>query len=396
MNLYQQYSKAFSAIPHPAAWVDMDLLEQNIATNLNRANNRSVRIASKSVRSVHILRHLMNSSKQFNGIMCYHPLEAAYLAMEGFDDLLIAYPSMCRSSLVAALKACAQPIKVYFMVDRLEHVELLNALAAEHNVCARLCFDLDMSVSYPGLHFGVHRSSIKTPKQAVDFYRKISTYQHVKVCGIMGYEAQIAGLGDNIPGKHLQNMIVRQLKKKTIPVIDERRTETILALTREGAELTVINGGGTGSVESTLQEPLVNEITIGSGFFCSHLFDYYRNFKLKPAAGYVATVARKPTEQIITCNGGGYVASGNAEKIKMPVPYLPAGLKLDSNEGTGEVQTPLHTSGCTQELKPGDPVFFRHAKAGELCEHFNHLYLIQNGCIVEKVTTYRGNGWTFM
>lgn len=396
MNLYQQYSQAFSAIPHPAAWVDMDLLDQNIATNLDRAQSRSIRIASKSIRSVHILRHILSSSKQFNGIMCYHPLEAAHLAQEGFDDLLIAYPSMCRASLSAALKESIQPIKVYFMVDRLEHVELLNALAVEHKVCANLCLDLDMSVSYPGLHFGVHRSSIKTPEQAIDFYRKIAAFPNVKLCGLMGYEAQIAGLGDNIPGKHLQNMIVRHLKKKTIPMISERRTETILALAKEGAELTVINGGGTGSVESTLQEPLINEITIGSGFFCSHLFDYYRNFKLKPAAGYVATVARKPTNQIVTCNGGGYVASGNAEKIKMPVPYLPRGLQLDSNEGTGEVQTPLHTKNCAQELRPGDPVFFRHAKAGELCEHFNHLHLVRNGAIIDKVTTYRGNGWTFM
>ncbi|TNC87746.1 MAG: amino acid aldolase [Alcanivorax sp.] len=396
MNLYQQYSSAFESIDKPAAWVDMDRLDDNIATNLARAKNRSIRVASKSVRSVHILRHILNSSQQFNGIMCYHPREAAYLAQQGFDDLLIAYPSLCRSSIIEALHASTAPVKICFMVDRIEHVALLDALAAEHNLCANICLDLDLSVPFPGLHFGVHRSSIKSAREAVDFYCRIATYSHVKLCGLMGYEAQIAGLGDDIPGKFIQNLAVRHLKKKSIPVINERRTETILALIREGADLSIINGGGTGSVESTLEEPLVNEITVGSGFFCSHLFDYYRNFSLKPAAGFVTTVARKPSASIVTCNGGGYVASGSAEKIKMPLPYLPSGLKLDSNEGTGEVQTPLHTNHCTHSLKPGDPVFFRHAKAGELCEHFNHLHLMRNGVITNKVNTYRGDGWTFM
>lgn len=396
MNLYEQYSNIFNDITKPAAWVDMDKFDDNIQTNLNRANNRSIRIASKSVRCVHLLRYLLNSSQQFNGIMCYHPLEAALLAEEGFDDLLIAYPSLCRDSIVKALQASTKPVKMYFMVDRVEHVELLDALAGNFNVNANICLDLDMSVPFPGLHFGVHRSNIKTPHQALNFYRRIKGFKNVNLCGLMGYEAQIAGVGDRVPGKFLQNLIVRQLKKKSLPIINDRRTETILALIREGADLTLINGGGTGSIESTIQEPLVNEVTVGSGFYCSHLFDYYQQFKLKPAAGFVTTVSRKPTDSIVTCNGGGYVASGNAEKIKMPKPYLPKGLKLDANEGTGEVQTPLHIENCAKDLQPGDAVFFRHAKAGELCEHFNHLHLIRNGRIEDKVTTYRGNGWAFM
>ncbi len=399
MNLYQQYSRIFDGISKPVAWVDMDKFDENIQINLNRANHRAVRIASKSVRCTHLLRYLLDSSQQFRGIMCYHPAEAAQLAEEGFDDLLIAYPSMETDSIVSALKATTnptKPTKIYFMVDRIEHVQLLDTLAARFNIQANLCLDLDMSVPFPGLHFGVHRSNIKTPRQAVELYRRIKQYKHVQLCGLMGYEAQIAGVGDNIPGKLAQNMIVRHLKKRSLPIINDRRTETILALLREGAKLTLINGGGTGSIESTIQEPLINEVTVGSGFYCSHLFDYYKAFDLKPAAGFVTTVTRRPTDTVVTCNGGGYVASGKAESIKMPKPYLPTGLALDSNEGSGEVQTPLHADKCKHPLKTGDPVFFRHAKAGELCEHFNHLHLIRDGRIEEKVTTYRGNGWAFM
>jgi D-serine deaminase-like pyridoxal phosphate-dependent protein len=41
-------------------------------------------------------------------------------------------------------------------------------------------------------------------------------------------------------------------------------------------------------------------------------------------------------------------------------------------------------------------VFFQHAKAGELCERFNELYLLKGGEIVGQVPTYRGEGMCFL
>ena len=43
-------------------------------------------------------------------------------------------------------------------------------------------------------------------------------------------------------------------------------------------------------------------------------------------------------------------------------------------------------------LRIGDSVYMRHAKAGELCERFDSLYLVQGGEIVDEVPTYRGEG----
>ena len=93
--------------------------------------------------------------------------------------------------------------------------------------------------------------------------------------------------------------------------------------------------------------------------------------------------------------GGGYVASGSAEKTRLPTPALPAGLKLDPLEGAGEVQTPLLGPGA-RELAVGDRVYFRHAKAGELCERFNTLLLVEGDRVVDEVPTYRGEGKAFL
>jgi len=64
-------------------------------------------------------------------------------------------------------------------------------------------------------------------------------------------------------------------------------------------------------------------------------------------------------------------------------------------EGAGEVQTPLAGRGAAR-LAIGDRVYLRHAKAGELCERFDKLYLVQGDRVVDEVPTYRGEGKTFL
>ena len=93
--------------------------------------------------------------------------------------------------------------------------------------------------------------------------------------------------------------------------------------------------------------------------------------------------------------GGGYLASGSADRLRLPVPTLPPGLRLDGREGAGEVQTPL-IGDAAASLRIGDRVYFRHAKAGELCERFDRLYLVAGDEIVDEVPTYRGEGCTFL
>jgi D-serine deaminase-like pyridoxal phosphate-dependent protein len=93
--------------------------------------------------------------------------------------------------------------------------------------------------------------------------------------------------------------------------------------------------------------------------------------------------------------GGGYLASGPGDRLRLPVPALPAGLRLDAREGAGEVQTPL-LGAAADELRIGDRVWFRHTKAGELCERFAELHLVEGAAHAGTVPTYRGEGRTFL
>jgi D-serine deaminase-like pyridoxal phosphate-dependent protein len=198
-----------------------------------------------------------------------------------------------------------------------------------------------------------------------------------------------------VKGKALMNRIISFLQRWSIPKIAERRAKAISLIKDMGFSLKFVNGGGTGSIESTIRESGITEVTVGSGFYNSHLFDYYSHFQLKPAAGFALAINRIPKAGMLTCQGGGYIASGGIDPLKAPIPYLPQGMRMDKNEGAGEVQTPLYYKG-PEQLGMGDPVFFRHCKAGELCERFDELYWVRNGEIVDKVQTYRGEGKCFI
>jgi D-serine deaminase-like pyridoxal phosphate-dependent protein len=210
----------------------------------------------------------------------------------------------------------------------------------------------------------------------------------------MAYEGQIAGVADRVPGRALENLAIRAIKALSTREVAERRAALVAAVINVNP-LEFVNGGGTGSIATTTAEPAVTEIAAGSGFYAPMLFQYYRSLNLAPAAGYALPVVRKPSPNIGTALGGGYIASGATRPDRQPTPIAPAGLRLDPLEGAGEAQTPLLGTTATS-LRIGDRVYLRHAKAGELCERFNSLHLIQDDQIIDEVPTYRGERKCFL
>ncbi len=392
---YGYYRSVFAGRTMPFAFVDLDLLDENVRAVKERAGAKRVRLASKSIRCTAMLRRILAADERFQGMMCFTTREAVWLAGQGFTDLLIGYPTWHPADIGAVAEATKNGAQITLMVDSPAHVAQIAGVARQHGTCLPVCIEVDMSIDVPGLHFGVWRSTLRTPEQVRPVLEAIAKEPAVFLDGIMGYEAQIAGVGDNFPGQGMQNRIVRALKRRSVPVAAERRAATLKLINEMGMSARFVNGGGTGSLATTREEPGVTEITVGSGFYSPALFDNYRDFRFQPAAGYAIEIVRQPAPDLYTCLGGGYIASGSVGPEKQPQPYLPAGAKLLPREGAGEVQTPVRYAGPTP-LNLGDPIFMRHSKAGELCEHFNRLLLVSNGQIVDEVPTYRGEGQAFL
>ena len=394
MSTYAYYRDIVKGKQFPLAYVDLDLFDANVTQLATMAQGKTIRIASKSVRVPALLQRILKHSSVYQGLMCYSPREAVFLAQQGFDDLLMGYPAWNELDILPIIDELKKGKTIILMIDRPEHIMHLDRIGRREGVRIPICMDMDMSSDLPGLHFGVWRSSVFGEKEAVALGKVIQQHANVELIAVMGYEAQIAGLGDNVPGQTAMNAIVKQLKRRSVKEIAQRRKSIVAALTAMGFNLRIVNGGGTGSMNTTCTEDVVTEVTVGSGFFSPGLFDNYGHFKMQPSAGYAIEVVRQPKPDIYTCLGGGYVASGEIGKLKQPKVHLPIGAALIAQEGVGEVQTPISYSG--NELELGSPVFLRHSKAGELCEHFNTVHLISKGSIVDEVKTNRGFGGAFL
>lgn len=390
MNEYGAYRAAFEDREPPLAFVDRPALERNVELTATRAGSLRVRVASKSVRCRGVLERLLEEPG-FEGLLCYTGHEAADLAEEGFNDLLVAYPVVGREELRRVAEAVDGGADIALMVDDAEHVERAGAAAAEVGADVPLCVDLDCSTEHLGVYFGVRRSPLRTPADVLAVADAVAETPGVHLSGLMGYEAQLAGLPDHNPANSgVENAVIRRLKERSKPRVRERRRAAVEALDDEYG-LEFVNGGGTGSVETTRQDPSVTEVTVGSAFYAPRQFDWYDAFAYEPAAGYAIEVTRAPADGVYTCRGGGYVASGPAGADKAPEPYLPAGAALRDDEGAGEVQTPVLYDG-SRDLGVGDPVVMRHGKAGELCRFFEELVVVDGEEVVETHPTYRGDG----
>lgn len=378
----------------PALLLDLPAFEENCRQIASNGKGKKIRIATKSIRSVEVIKRILASNSVFQGVMCYSPEEAIFLVEKGLDDILIAYPCWDKKALSAISILNAKGKNIICMVDAPEHIDHINQIAEETKGNFYLCIDVDMSTTYFNLHFGVRRSPLKDSTAVLKLARKIKELPNIELIGVMGYEAQIAGVGDKVPSQWMKNKVIDFLKRKSIKEVEERRNKVVHALRQEGFSLPLVNGGGTGSLHSTTKEDVVTEVAVGSGFYAPKLFDYYHGFLYKPALFYALPVVRKPAPNIYTCHGGGYVSSGPPGKDKVPQPVFPVGGKLLDLEGAGEVQTPVYYAHETLEI--GDAIIFRAAKAGEICERFKEIVCIADQQVVSRHKTYRGEGVCFI
>ncbi|CCH86819.1 conserved protein of unknown function [Modestobacter italicus] len=380
----------------PLAVLDLDALDANADDLVRRAAGRPVRVASKSVRSRSVLRRVL-ARPGFAGVLGYSLAEALWLA--GGDDpvstdVVVGYPSVDRAALRRLAADEQAAARVTLMVDSPDQVDVLDAVAPPGSrPPVRVCLDLDASWRLGPAHVGVRRSPVHTAGQAAELARALVARPGVVLVGVMAYEAQIAGLGDAPPGRPLRGLAVRGMQRASGRELAERRAAAVAAV-REVAALEFVNGGGTGSLERTATDPSVTELAAGSGLYSPTLFDAYRAFRGRPAALFALPVTRRPAPGTVTVAGGGWIASGPPGADRVPTPTYPAGLRLVPTEGAGEVQTPLRGRAAAG-LRTGDRVWFRHAKAGELCERVDVLHAVRGDAVTDALPTYRGEGHTY-
>jgi D-serine deaminase-like pyridoxal phosphate-dependent protein len=393
---YESLKQAIGQRSLPLVLVDLRRFDDNIRYFSERAARagKTIRIASKSIRVPELLHRAISiGGSAVCGLMCYSAPEASFLGSNSFDDLLVAYPTVDPSDVAAVGVAAKRGNKITLTVDCSDHVQKLLTLwnTLGFTTPLRVCVDVDVSWRPVGFHVGAQRSPVRSAEDFERLLDEILATPKLMFTGIIAYDAQLAGVTDANPFGDRRNLPMRVMKSFSATDVVKKRNQFREVLKRRGIEAEFYNGGGTGSFEHALQDPSLTEVTIGSGLLQPHLFDYYRGTHRAPAFCFALAVTRRPQVDRVTCQGGGFIASGATGRDRSPIPILPAGLRIEPLEGFGEVQTPLIIPPELQnQLAIGDPIFFRPAKAGEIAERFAQYYLMEDGKIVDQVPTYRG------
>lgn len=378
----------------PFAVLDIDAALANASDMTRRASGTPIRLASKSVRIRELISRVLQQPG-FAGILAYNLDEALWLAETHVsEDILVAYPSANRESLHRLLLDSSLLRCITLMVDSVEHLDFIDAVVPPgQRGSVRVCIDIDAALQLKRLHLGALRSPLRTVEHAQKFARVVATRKGFELVGLMAYEGQIAGTTDTSP-------VVALMKKFSTRELAGRREQIVNIVNSElrrvgKPSLEFVNGGGTGSIESTSSEKVVTEIGAGSGIIGPALFDHYKNFSPQPAEWFVLPVVRRPNADTVTVAGGGRVASGPIGKDRLPVVDWPEKLRTNSMEGFGEVQTPL-TGAAARNMRLGDHVWMRPSKAGEQTEYIDTVLVVSEGEVIDEWPTYRGEGKCFV
>jgi len=376
--------------PAPVVVVDLAAFDANAADLARRAAGTPIRVASKSLRVPTLISRAL-ATPGFAGVLGYSLREALWLQRNGISaDIVLGYPTTDLPALEALAADAEARAAITLMVDDPGQLDLVTRAGARADTPVQVAIDVDAGLRLGPALVGPRRSPLHEVDQVVALAADILDRPEVRLVGVMTYEGQVAGVPDDVSGQRVRSAVVRSLKQASVRRLRERRRAVAEAL-GDLVDLRFWNAGGSGSVEPSAADPVVTEVTAGSGLLGPALFDHYRSFTPRPAQFFGVPVTRRPGRDCVTVAGGGFIASGPAGTDRLPLPWAPPGLRLTALEGAGEVQTPLAGAPAAR-LSLGDLVWFRHAKSGELAEHTGSVLLLDGDRVVDQVPTYRGTG----
>ncbi len=220
----------------PLAAIDLGALHHNVHDLRRRAAGTPIRVASKSVRSRAIL-DAVTALDGYAGVLAFTLPEALWLAT-GDDahppqhDVVVGYPTADRTAIAELTSSPGLAARVTLMVDDVAQLDLVDSVAAPSTrPPLRVCLDLDASWRAPVLgHLGVRRSPVHTAAQAAVLARAVAARSGFTLVGLMSYEAQIAGVGDDVRGQAARSQLIRWMQRRSKDELLERRGLAVSAV----------------------------------------------------------------------------------------------------------------------------------------------------------------------
>lgn len=377
---YGYYCDVFAGRPLPLSYLDLDLLEGNIRSVLERSGSKQLRIDARLLQCPQALQRVMRSHARFHGLKCSTVAEAVRLSrFESLMDILVACPTLQHGALDQACAAIAEGHRITLTVDAPAHLDYLAQAAARAGVRVPLCVEIDMSMARAELKGPGRRSAIRSTDTLLQLVEAIAGRAELQFRGVVTYDTQRNHFAEWMAADGARADAT--LNQRNAERLHAWRHSLAEALRTHGQHDFLFSCSGIGGMAFNAGHTDVTEITVGAALFGLDPEDPHE----VPAAGYAAEIIRRTDHDRYACLVDGHAAS-LASNDSLPQPYLPEGACLDTLHGAGEAQLPICYAGT---LDLGDMIFLHPPDTGELCERFSHLLLVQDGAIVGEAETYR-------
>jgi D-serine deaminase-like pyridoxal phosphate-dependent protein len=229
-----------SLIPTPAAVLDLDAFERNLAKMADRARaaGLALRPHAKSHKTSAIARRQLAAGAV--GICCAKLAEAEAMAAAGIGAVLVTSP-IAGAAQAERAAALAQAIADFRIV--VDHVDGARELAVAAQGSIQVLIDVDPGMGRTGVHDAA---------QAVELCRAIAAEPNLKLLGVQCY------------GGHWQHIEGANARAAAVADGMAYLSTVIAALRQAGADIAVVTGGGTGSFAADAAQGVLTEVQPGS------------------------------------------------------------------------------------------------------------------------------------
>jgi D-serine deaminase-like pyridoxal phosphate-dependent protein len=245
-DMYGQHRNApVDSLQTPALIVDVDLMDQNIATMMAALDGQVAKLRphTKVQKSPDIA--LLQVQAGAIGVTVATIWEAAAMAAAGVGSVLVANEVIAADK-IAVAAALAGHIDLTVAVDDPRNLAELSAAFAAGGTTCGVLVDLDV---------GMARCGARSPEQALDLARQVDSAPGLDLRGVQAYEGHCM----LEPDRDTRIRLATEAMSYATSVKDLLRSD--------GLDAPVLSAGGTGTYNITGANPAVTELQAGSYVF---------------------------------------------------------------------------------------------------------------------------------
>ncbi|MGA0607334.1 DSD1 family PLP-dependent enzyme [Phenylobacterium sp. VNQ135] len=353
------------AIATPAAVLDLDAFEANVALMAERARTAglALRPHAKSHKCAWVAQRQIAAGAV--GVCCAKLAEAEALAAAGVGSILVTSPIAGAGPAARAATLAARLTDFRIVLD---HPDAAAELGAAAQTPIPVLIDVDV---------GLGRTGVRDVAQGRVVAQAIAAQPNLRLIGLQGY------------GGHWQHMKGAGARAAAVAEGMERLRAVHAALRESGFDIEVVTGGGTGTFWSDAALGVLTEVQPGSYAFMDR--EYREALEGDPEGAFAQSLTVAAT--VISANHPDWVTVDAGLKAfstdgPLPQPLTPGfegcGYRFFGDEH-GRLSRPA------RNVRRGDRVDFAPGHIDPTLDRYNVLHLVR-GDVLEAIVPIEARG----